>query len=77
MAGLGAVQMDAVNVLVRSQYLPAFSRLGAYPAPALDDLAYKRREVFEYPGHALSLLTIDHHPLLRWRMAQHRARAET
>jgi uncharacterized protein YcaQ len=72
MAGLRAVQVDAVNVLIRSHYLPLFSRLGSYPVHLLDDLAYRRRELFEYAGHALSLLTIDHHPLLRWRMARHR-----
>ena len=66
---LQAFQLDAVNVLVRAHYLPAFSRLGRYPMPALDDLAYRRRELFEYAGHAASLLPVELHPLLRYRMA--------
>ncbi len=69
---LGVLQIDAVNVLVRSQYLPPFARLGPYNVKALDELAYRDHELFEYPGHAASLLTIDHHPLMRWRMEAHR-----
>lgn len=67
---LGAVQIDAVNVLVRSHYLPLYSRLGPYPRELLAKLAYERREAFEYWGHAASLLPIELHPVLRWRMAK-------
>lgn len=66
---LGAVQIDAVNVLVRSHYLPAYSRLGPYRLELLDHLAYGRRGAFEYWGHAASFLPIDLYPALRWRMA--------
>lgn len=66
------LQIDAVNVLVRAHYLPLFARLGPYDPAALDALVYRDKAMFEYPGHALSLLTMDHHPLMRWRMDAHR-----
>ena len=65
---LGAIQIDSVNVLARAHYLPTFSRYGAYPAAALDELAHQRRELFEYWGHAACFLPLDFFPLLRWRM---------
>jgi uncharacterized protein YcaQ len=65
------LQIDSVNVLQRAHYLPGWSRLGAYPTSALDAMAYRRRELFEYWGHEASLMPIDLHPFMRWRM--HRA----
>jgi uncharacterized protein YcaQ len=66
---LGLVQLDSVNVLVRSHYLPFFSRLGPYDRSRLDDLAYRHHEAFEYWGHVASLIRPDLQPALRWRMA--------
>lgn len=65
---LGAVQIDAVNVLVRSHYLPLFSRLGPYRMGLLDELTYERGEAFEYDGHAAAIVSADMHRLFRWRM---------
>jgi uncharacterized protein len=67
-AALGAVQIDAVNVLTRSHYLAFYSRLGPYEAGVLDSLAYRNRRLFEYWGHAASLVPIGMYPALRWRM---------
>ena len=66
---LGVVQIDSVNVVSRTHYLPAFSRLGAYPRTMLEDLAWaKKRPLFEYWAHEASLLPLSAHPLIRWRM---------
>ena len=68
---LGILQIDSVNALVRSHYLPLFSRLGNYPADLLDQAAWsqgRRRTLFEYWGHEASLLPLSMYPLMRWRM---------
>jgi hypothetical protein len=65
------LQMDSVSVLTRAHYLPAFSRLGAYPADLLDQAAWGARpRLFEYWAHEASLLPVEMQPLLRWRMAR-------
>jgi uncharacterized protein len=67
----GLLQIDSVNVLQRAHYLPAFSRLGAYPTELLDRSAYRApRDLFEYWGHEASLLPVTLQPALRWRMAE-------
>lgn len=67
-ARLHAFQIDSVNVLARAHYVPAFARLGPYSMDALDSLAYRKRELFEYWGHAACLLPVSLYPLLRYRM---------
>jgi len=68
---LGVLQIDSVNAVVRSHYLPLFSRLGNYSPLILEQAAWssgRRRSLFEYWGHEASLLPMALYPLMRWRM---------
>ncbi|MGH7710160.1 MAG: winged helix-turn-helix domain-containing protein, partial [Gemmatimonadaceae bacterium] len=54
--------------LARAHYVPAFARLGPYPMRALDSLAFGKRELFEYWGHAACIMPVALYPLVRYRM---------
>ena len=68
---VGQIQLDAINVVARTQFLVLFSRLGPYDVGLLHDLTGPGAELFEYWGHAASLLPMSRQPLFRWRMQQH------
>ena len=70
---VAVVQIDSVNVVVRSQYLPFFSRLGPYDRRLVDqarDVAPRR--VVEYWAHEASLVSPSTWPLLDFRMRRAR-----
>jgi uncharacterized protein YcaQ len=64
---LGVIQIDSVNVLVRSQELPLFARLGNHDRNAIPK-ATEAQKLFEYWGHEAAHLPVEIHPLFRWKM---------
>lgn len=71
MQAVGVIQIDSVNVLVRSQELPLFARLGEHPRSLIQD-ATARGELYEFWCHAASHLPISHFQWSRVRMEQAR-----
>ena len=64
---LGQFQIDSVNVLARAHLMPLYTRLGAYEVALLDKLTGSTRRLFEYWGHAASLIDISLYPSFQFR----------
>jgi uncharacterized protein YcaQ len=65
---LGQFQIDTVNVVARAHYMPLFTRLGAYDRALLDRAASQPpRRLFEFWGHAASLIDVDLYPFFQFR----------
>jgi uncharacterized protein YcaQ len=66
---LGQFQIDSINVVTRAHFMPLYSRLGPYDTALLENAAHRPpRRLFEYWGHAASLLDVRLQPLVRFRM---------
>ena len=63
---LHILQLDSVPVIIRTQYMPAFSRLGPYDPALLDHVAYKKDEWFEAFVHEASIVPVEDEPLFRF-----------
>lgn len=68
-AQLQLVQIDSVNVVARSHYLPFFSRLGNYDPHILQSMAGRKpRKMMEYWAHEASFIRPEHfQDLLLWQ----------
>ena len=65
---LGILQIDSVNVLERSHYLPVFARLGGYDKELLDRLTLRpKARYLEYWAHVATFVPRADWPLWRWR----------
>jgi len=72
MSDVGVVQLDSVNVCVRTHYMPFYARLGAYDHGNLDSWLNTSGENFEYWAHAAGVLPVDDYPLWKWKMSEMR-----
>src|SRR5689334_5704039 len=66
-AQLGAIQLDAINVVERTQHLVVFSRLGRHDRSLLHAMSAPPSSLWEYWGRAASLQPVEDEPLFRWR----------
>jgi uncharacterized protein YcaQ len=63
---LGLLQLDSVQAVCRSHFLPVYSRLGPYDRAALDDWLWHSGEMFEAWSHEASIVPVAMEPQLRW-----------
>lgn len=67
---MSVLQLDSVQYVCRSHYLPVFARLGVFDTEDLDKFTYGSSHVLETWAHEASLIPMEHEPLLRWRKAR-------
>ena len=70
---LGALQMDPINVVARTQLLVLRSRLPRFTPTDLETVVHRERQLFEYWAHCASLVLTEDYPihqlLMRNRLA--------
>ena len=66
---IGIVQLDAISVVARTQFVVLFSRVGSYPQPLLHSMAGPGGELFECAGYRAALMPLEYQRLFRWQAA--------
>src|SRR5574341_627238 len=71
---LGCVQIDTLHMVHRAHYVALWSRLGAYDIEDYHRLIYSpgRRRLYEYWGHAASIIPLAHYRYQMWKMERYR-----
>lgn len=69
---MGLLQLDSVQYLCRSHYLPVLARLGPHSMSKLDSFCHQDGELLECWAHEASLVKVAMEPLLRWRKQEAR-----
>jgi uncharacterized protein YcaQ len=64
---IGIVQLDAISVVARTQFVVLFSRVGSYPQPLLHRMTGPGGELFECAGYRAALVPLMYQPLFRWQ----------
>jgi uncharacterized protein YcaQ len=59
------VQLDAISVVARTQFVVLFSRVGVYPQALLHGMAGPGGELFECAGYRAALVPLTYQPLFR------------
>ena len=73
---LAQFQIDSISVVTRAHQFPLFTRLGVYDVDLLRRAAGRApRRLFEYWGHAASLIDVQLYPALQFKMREARQTA--
>jgi uncharacterized protein len=67
LSSVNVLQLDAINVLERTQFVVPFSRIGGYDVAHLHAMTGPGGWLHEGWAHAASLVPVDQEPLFRWR----------
>src|SRR5688572_16241036 len=72
---LGMVQIDTLAMVNRAHNLTLWSRLGSYDLADFDRLIYDpdHRKLYEYWGHAASIMPLTHYKYQAWKMERYRS----
>ena len=72
MTKMNVIQLDSVQAVCRSHYLPMYSRLGVYEQADLDRWLWHSGKTFETWSHEASVVQVELEPSLRWMKRQAR-----